>query len=137
MARLSDEGPGAYTVPGTPVPARLSLSPAPSSRSYYFPFPRPRRRRGGLPCLFSVSARRGYIERSPLHGAEEQRPGVVRREKKVFTNLDPKRLFNSYESVRIEDERSSREQETNLYSSFNFQRAFLKWNFECQFNYQR
>lgn len=62
MARLSDEGqPGAYTVPGTPVPARLFLSlPLPVLSLLLFPFSSspPQAWRSTTSSLFFVPAPR-------------------------------------------------------------------------------
>lgn len=80
VVRLSDEEPGAYTVPGTPVPVRLSLS------LLLFPFSSspPQARRSTMSSLFSVSAPR-YIE-FLLYGVKELRIRISSSKKK-FMNL--------------------------------------------------
>lgn len=77
VVRLFDEEPGAYTVPGTPVPVRLFLS------LLLFPFSSspPQARRSTMSSLFSVSAPH-YIE-FPLYGVKKLRIyGLYRQVKK-------------------------------------------------------
>lgn len=85
VVRLSDEEPGAYTVPGTPVPVRLSLP------LLLFPFSSspPQARRSTMSSLFSVSAPR-YIE-FLLHGVKELRIRISSSEEKVHESLRKKK----------------------------------------------
>lgn len=127
---MSDEGPGAYTVPGTPVPARLSLPlpplvpiislfliPAPDAAVYY------------VFSILSVSAPR-YIE-SSLHGAKESymRTSVLQSEKEQLdTNLKKSFIF-SLEEIEL------KQMCLNCYSSLCF-KCVLFNNFKASFNHQ-